>query len=76
MTTMFKFTQSMTATGLTIFILGMLTFTPEIFFSGVIVMIISAAQSVKTLEAIRVEETTVQTPIPTISNENQSFYAW
>ena len=76
MTTMFKFTQSMTATGLTIFILGMLTFTPEIFFSGVIVMIISAAQSVKTLEAIRVEGPTVQTPIPTISNENQSFYAW
>lgn len=71
MDTMFKLNQSMTVTGFIIFILGMLTFTPEIFFSGVIVMVVSAANGVQQLESMRVEETTVQA-----TGENQSYYAW
>ena len=68
---MFKITQSVTVTGFIIFILGMLTFTPEIFLSGVIVMAVSAAQSMKQLEAIAIDETTVPS-----SNETPNFYAW
>ena len=71
MNTMFKLNQSMTVTGFIIFILGMLTFTPEIFFSGVIVMLVSATQGIQQLEAHRIEETTAS-----LTTENQSYYAW
>ncbi len=73
MNTMFKLNQSMTVTGFIIFILGMLTFTPEIFLSGVIVMFVSAAQGIQQLENARIEEQTMQPPL---TNENQSYYAW
>lgn len=71
MTTMFSLNQSMTVTGLIIFLLGMLTVTPEIFFSGVIVMICSTSQGIRQLETMRAEESHVQT-----TGENQSYYAW
>jgi hypothetical protein len=68
---MFKLSQSMTVTGFIIFILGMLTFTPEIFVSGVIVMVVSSMQGIHQLEMSRIQETTVQT-----TGENQSYYTW
>jgi hypothetical protein len=71
MDTMFKLSQSMTVTGFIIFILGMLTFTPEIFVSGVIVMVVSSMQGIHQLEMSRIQETTVQT-----TGENQSYYTW
>lgn len=69
-----KISRSMTITGFIIFILGMLTFTPEIFFSGIVVMVVSGTQGIQQLEVARIQETTVVAPPP--PTETQHFYAW
>lgn len=50
----------MTMTGLVILIMGLITLNPEIYFSGFIVMIVSAVLQIKEFQHIQVE---MQSPI-------------
>jgi hypothetical protein len=74
MTDYLKLSRSMTVTGFIIFILGMFTFTPEIFFSGILVMAVSAIQGTQQLETMRLAETTPVSNV--VAPENTSYYAW
>ncbi len=74
MTDYLKLSRSMTVTGFIIFILGMFTFTPEIFFSGIVVMFVSAIQGTQQLETMRLAETTPVTNV--VAPENMCYYAW
>lgn len=64
--------QSLSVTGFVLFLLGLVTLTPEVYLSGVIVMLTSAGITVKALEAQRVENSLeYETLIP-----NESYHSW
>ena len=50
MATISEIYQKMTLTGFIIFLLGIVTLTPEIYFSGIIVMALSVAVELKDVE--------------------------
>ena len=50
-------TQSLSVTGFILFVLGILTLTPEIYLSGIMVMMTSAGITLKALEAQRIDST-------------------
>lgn len=77
----FQFARSTTITGVIIFMLGMFTFTPEIFLSGIVVMAVSAAQHLQFFETQRMQgalpaPSLVPQPVQQPVQENQSFYSW
>jgi flagellar biosynthesis component FlhA len=49
--------ESLSVTGFVLFLLGIITLTPEIYLSGVMVMFTSASITMKALEAQRHQET-------------------
>jgi flagellar biosynthesis component FlhA len=51
-----KLNQPMTLTGFILFFLGLVTMTPEIYFSGIFVMFLSASLQIKDLEKHRIEQ--------------------
>jgi hypothetical protein len=53
----------MTMTGLVILIMGLITLNPEIYFSGVVVMIVSAVMQIKEFQHMQVE---VQSPVEAV----------
>lgn len=48
--------QNMSITGFVLLILGFLTLIPEIYFSGILVMIISAGLHIKQFDELRLSE--------------------
>lgn len=69
-----KMTQNMTITGLIILILGFVTFTPEIFFPGLLVLLFSGVKGVEALEKHRI--VTNQIESPSVHQPNLTDYAW
>lgn len=61
--------QSLSVTGFVLFLLGIVTLTPEIYLSGVMVMFTSAGLTMKSLETQRVQETFATEP-------NDTYHAW
>jgi hypothetical protein len=61
---MTPFKQSLSVTGFILFILGIATLTPEIYLSGVMVMVTSAGLTIKALEDQRADAISPET-IPT-----------
>jgi hypothetical protein len=73
----FKLAENLSITGLTILILGFVTFTPEIFFPGLVVLLFSGVKGVEALERQRILENPIETPIQPIPVEmNTSYYTW
>lgn len=72
MLAMFNLNQSMTVTGFIILILGMLTVTPEIFFSGAIVMVVSSTQGIHQLDTLRANELNSQP----VREAQHASYEW
>ncbi len=53
MDSLYNLSKQTTLTGVAILLMGLLTMTPEIYFSGIIVMIVSASLHISGLETIR-----------------------
>lgn len=60
MSSLYNICKQTTLTGATILLLGLVTLIPEIYFSGIIVMLISASLHITDLETHR-KETLMQT---------------
>ena len=70
----FEIIRKMTVTGFIIFVLGILTLTPEIYIPGLVVMVLSTTSTMSALEIQRVHEqhaAPIEEPIP-----NQTYYSW
>ena len=65
-----KIAPPMSVTGVILFLLGLATLTPEIYFSGIMVMFTSAGLQLKALEKERLEETTPSFP------PEDAYYSW
>ncbi len=50
--------QSLSVTGFILFIMGLVTLTPEIYLSGIMVMVTSVGLTMKHLEEQRIEANT------------------
>ena len=61
--------ESISVTGLTLFIVGIITLRPEICLSGLIVMFTSAGITLKDLESQRIKNTFE-------NDTNESSYSW
>lgn len=69
---MTAFKQSLSVTGFILFFLGIVTLTPEIYLSGVMVMLTSASLTIKALEAQRMDDSLgYEAPVP-----NETYYSW
>ena len=64
--------QCISVTGFILFVMGLVTLTPEIYLSGVIVMFTSAGLQLNAIEAQRIEESRPHEQH--ISAEN--YYSW
>jgi hypothetical protein len=64
--------QKMTLTGFILLVLGLITLVPEIYMSGIIVLVISASLQIKDMEAMRLEE---QLPGEAVPNQS-TYHAW
>lgn len=65
--------QNMTMTGLALFVLGLITMIPEIYFSGIIVTALSLFVEIKDLDRKRLE---IQETSPTTTNNTETYYSW
>ena len=65
--------HNMTMTGLAMFVLGMITMIPEIYFSGIIVTALSLIVEVKDLEKKRIEAHSFS---QYSSNDSESYSSW
>lgn len=71
-----KTTQPMSLTGLVIFVLGLLTFSPEIYISGLMVMAVSFSLQLKYFETQRIEQHIVPVNVSQNQASAEAFYAW
>jgi len=68
-----KIHQNMTMTGIALFVLGLITMVPEIYFSGIIVTVLSLFVEIKDLDKKRLEEHGVPDTHP---NMSETYYSW
>lgn len=68
--------QPMSLTGFVILILGLLTLTPEIYISGIMVMLISVSLQIKYFEGQRIQENIVPINVSQEATSAEAFYAW
>jgi hypothetical protein len=69
-----QMTKPMSLTGFVILILGLLTFTPEIYISGVMVILVSLSLQMNCFETQRIEQNIVPTNTTQVSAE--AYYSW
>lgn len=68
-----KIHHNMTMTGIALFVLGLITMIPEIYFSGIIVTALSLVVEIKDLDKKRLEtECISQEPL----NKTDAYYSW
>ncbi len=65
--------QNMTMTGLALFVLGLITMIPEIYFSGIIVTALSLFVEIKDFDKKRLE---AQGDSPSTVNNSETYYSW
>lgn len=69
----FNILQKTTVTGFIIFLLGLLTLTPEIYIPGIVVMLISSTSTVTAFEIQRLESHQAPMDEPPA---NHTYYSW
>lgn len=66
--------RPMSLTGFVILVLGILTLTPEIYISGVMVILVSVSLQMNYFETQRVEQNIV--PVNTTPASAEAYYSW
>jgi hypothetical protein len=66
--------KPMSLTGFVILLLGILTFTPEIYISGVMVILVSFSLQLNYFETQRIEQNIV--PVNTTPVSAEAYYSW
>lgn len=74
MSKLFQLIEKTTITGLILVLLGIITFIPEIYLSGIMVMIVSSAIQVHQLETMRVENQSFADASAQTTTE--TYYSW